>query len=81
MARPRLGDEERRTRRGWACGSQRPRRRNCGSGRRRGLGQQVRIAAEPRELNRIGVNLNQMARAFNSGDVSSAAGTRCCGSN
>ena len=42
--------------------------------RRRGLGQRVRMAAERRlgaaelrELNRIGVNLNQMARAMNSG--------------
>ena len=42
--------------------------------RRRGLGQRVRMvadrhlgAAELRELNRIGVNLNQMARAMNSG--------------
>ena len=31
--------------------------------RRRALGQLVRIAAELRELNRIGVNLNQMALA------------------
>ena len=50
--------------------------------RRRGLGQRVRMAAERRlggaelrELNRIGVNLNQMARAMNSGAVS-PAGTR-----
>ena len=48
--------------------------------RRRGLGQRVRLAAELRlgaaelrELNRIGVNLNQMARAINAGAV---AGTR-----
>ena len=46
--------------------------------RRRALGQRVRIAAELRlgaaelrELNRIGVNLNQMARALNSRAVSS----------
>ena len=46
--------------------------------RRRALGQRVRMAAELRlgaaelrELNRIGVNLNQMARALNSGAVSS----------
>ena len=46
--------------------------------RRRALGQRVRLAAELRlgaaelrELNRIGVNLNQMARALNSGAVSS----------
>ena len=46
--------------------------------RRRALGQRVRMAAELRlgaaelrELNRIGVNLNQMARALNSRAVSS----------
>ena len=51
--------------------------------RRRALGQRVRMAAELRlgaaelrELNRIGVNLNQMARALNSRAVSSPAGTR-----
>ena len=51
--------------------------------RRRGLGQRVRMAAERRlgaaelrELNRIGVNLNQMARAMNSGAVSSPAETQ-----
>ena len=45
--------------------------------RRRALGQRVRSAverrlgaAELRELNRIGVNLNQMARTLNSGAVS-----------
>ena len=50
--------------------------------RRRGLGQRVRMAAERslgaaelRELNRIGVNLNQMARAMNSG-AAAPAGTR-----
>ena len=50
--------------------------------RRRALGQRVRIAAERRlgaaelrELNRIGVNLNQMARAMNSG-AAAPAGTR-----
>ena len=43
--------------------------------RRRGLGQRVRMAAELRELNRIGVNLNQMARAMNSG-AAAPAGTR-----
>ena len=48
--------------------------------RRRALGQRVRIAAERRlgaaelrELNRIGVNLNQMARAMNSGAAAPAA--------
>ena len=51
--------------------------------RRRGLGQRVRVvaerrlgAAELRELNRIGVNLNQMARALNSRAVSSPAETQ-----
>ena len=51
--------------------------------RRRALGQRVRSAverrlgaAELRELNRIGVNLNQMARALNSGAVSSPAETQ-----
>ena len=51
--------------------------------RRRALGQRVRTAAERRlgaaemrELNRIGVNLNQMARALNSGAVSPPAETR-----
>ena len=51
--------------------------------RRRALGQRVRTtaarrlgAAELRELNRIGVNLNQMARALNSGAVSSPAETQ-----
>ena len=50
--------------------------------RRRGLGQRVRFtaerrlgAAEMRELNRIGVNLNQMARAMNTGAVA-GPGTR-----
>ena len=50
--------------------------------RRRALGQPVRIAAarrlgaaEFRELNRIGVNLNQVARALNAG-ASAPAGTR-----
>ena len=48
--------------------------------RRRALGQRVRIAAERRlgsaelrELNRIGVDLNQMARAMNSGAAVPAA--------
>ena len=51
--------------------------------RRRALGQRVRStverrlgAAERRELNRIGVNLNQMARTLNSGAVSSPAETQ-----
>ena len=49
--------------------------------RRRALGQRVRMAAELRlgaaelrELNRIGVNLNQMARALNSGPSRVAQG-------
>ena len=51
--------------------------------RRRALGQRVRMAAERRlggaelrELNRIGVNLNQMARALNSGAAPSPAETQ-----
>ena len=51
--------------------------------RRRALGHRVRTAserclgaAELRKLNRIGVNLNQMTRALNSGAVSSSARTR-----
>ena len=51
--------------------------------RRRALGERVRMAAELRlgaaelrELNRIGVNLNQMARALNSRAVSSLAETQ-----
>ena len=51
--------------------------------RRRALGRRVRSAverrlgaAELRELNRIGVNLNQMARTLNSGAVSSPAETQ-----
>ena len=54
----------------------------CAYLRRRGLGQRVRFtaerrlgAAELRELNRIGVNLNQMARAMNTG-AGASAGTR-----
>ena len=51
--------------------------------RRRALGQRVRSAverrlgaAELRELNRIGVNLNQMARALNSGAAPPPAETQ-----
>ena len=51
--------------------------------RRRALGQRVRVAeerrlgaAELRELNRIGVNLNQIARLLNSGAARAPAGTR-----
>ena len=96
MARPRLGDEERRT---LTVGvrvteaeaeaeelreqSQAARLSMGAYLRRRALGQRVRIAAERRlgaaelrELNRIGVNLNQMARALNSGTVSSPAETQ-----
>ena len=79
MARPRLGDEERRTRtvgvRVTEAEAEELRERSQAARlsvgsylRRRGLGQRVRMAAaELRELNRIGVNLNQMARAMNSG--------------
>ena len=82
MARPRLGESERRTR---TIGvrvteaeeaelRERAQAARLSMGaylRRRALGQRVRIAAELRlgaaelrELNRIGVNLNQMARAL-----------------
>ena len=94
MARPRLGEEERRRR---TIGvrvteveaeelQERAQAARLSMGaylRRRALGQRVRIAAERRlgaaelrELNRIGVNLNQMARAMNSGAVSSPAETQ-----
>ena len=73
MARPRLGEQER------AQGARLSRGAYL---RRRALGQRVRMAterrlgaAELRELNRIGVNLNQMARAMNSG-AGPPAGTR-----
>ena len=93
MARPRLGEEERRTR---TVGvrvteaeaeelQERAQDARLSVGaylRRRGLGQRVRMAAERRlgaaelrELNRIGVNLNQMARAMNAGAVA-GPGTR-----
>ena len=93
MARPRLGEEERRTR---TVGvrvteaeaaelRERAQAARLSMGaylRRRALGQRVRMAAERRlgaaelrELNRIGVNLNQMARAMNSG-AAAPAGTR-----
>ena len=93
MARPRLGDEERRGRtvgvRVTEAEAEELRERAQAARlsmgaylRRRGLGQRVRIvaerrlgAAELRELNRIGVNLNQMARAMNSG-AAAPAGTR-----
>ena len=85
MARPRLGESERRRRtigvRVTEAEEAEPRERaqaaclSMGAYlRRRALGQRVRMAAELRlgpaelrELNRIGVNLNQMARALNSG--------------
>ena len=57
MARPRLDEEERRT-------------------RTVGVRVTATEAAELRELNRIGVNLNQMARARNSGAVSPPAETQ-----
>ena len=93
MARPRLGDEERR---GRTVGvrvteteaeelRERAQAARLSMGaylRRRALGQRVRSAverrlgaAELRELNRIGVNLNQMARAMNSG-AAAPAGTQ-----
>ena len=94
MARPRLGEEERR---GRTIGvrvteaeaeelQERAQAARLSMGaylRRRGLGQRVRMgterrlgAAELRELNRIGVNLNQMARALNSGAAPSPAETQ-----
>ena len=94
MARPRLGEEERRRR---TIGvrvteaeeaelRERAQAARLSMGaylRRRALDQRVRSAverrlgaAELRELNRIGVNLNQMARALNSGAVSSPAETQ-----
>ena len=93
MARPRLGEEERRTRtvgvRVTEAEAEELQERAQGVRlsmgaylRRRGLGQRVRMAtarrlgaAELRELNRIGVNLNQMARAMNVGAVA-GPGTR-----
>ena len=93
MARPRLGEEERRTRtvgvRVTEAEAEELRERaqdarlSVGAYlRRRGLGQRVRMATERRlgavelrELNRIGVNLNQMARAMNAGAVA-GPGTR-----
>ena len=87
MARPRLGESERRTR---TIGvrvteaeetelRERAQAARLSMGaylRRRALGERVRMAAELRELNRIGVNLNQMARALNSRAVSSPAETQ-----
>ena len=79
MARPRLGESERRRRtigvRVTAAEAEELRERAQAArlsmgAYRRGLG-----AAELRELNRIGVNLNQMARAMNSG-AAAPAGTR-----
>ena len=93
MARPRLGDKQRRRRtvgvRVTEAEAEELRDRaqaarlSVGSYlRRRALGQRVRMVAEQRlgaeelrELNRIGVNLNQMARAMNSGSAA-PAGTR-----
>ena len=93
MARPRLGEEHRRTR---TVGvrvteaeaaelRERAQAARLSVGaylRRRGLGQRVQMgaerrlgAAELRELNRIGVNLNQMARAMNAG-AAAGPGTR-----
>ena len=94
MARPRLDDEERRTRtvgvRVTAAEAAELRERAQAARlsmgaylRRRALGERVRMAAELRlgaaelrELNRIGVNLNQMARALNSRAVSSPVETQ-----
>ena len=93
MARPRLGEEERRGRtvgvRVTEAEAEELQERAQGARlsvgaylRRRGLGQRVRMGAERRlgavelrELNRIGVNLNQMARVMNAGAVA-GPGTR-----
>ena len=86
MARPRLGEQERRGRtvgvRVTEAEAEELQERAQGARlsvgaylRRRGLGQRSLGAAELRELNRIGVNLNQMARAMNSG-AGAPAGTR-----
>ena len=74
MARPRLDEQERRAQtvgmRVTAAEAAELRERAQAARlsmgaylRRQALGQRVRIAAERRELNRIGVNLNQMALA------------------
>ena len=94
MARPRLGEEERRRRTVGVRVTEaeaaelrsRAQAARLSMGaylRRRALGQRVRSAverrlgaAELRELNRIGVNLNQMARALNSGAAPSPAETQ-----
>ena len=95
MARPRLDEEERRTRtvgvRVTAAEAAELRERaqasaaldgghTCAAGRwvqRVRMAAELRLgAAELRELNRIGVNLNQMARALNSRAVSSPAETQ-----
>ena len=93
MVRPRLGDEERRTRTigvrvtaaeaaELAERAQATRLTMAAYMRCRALGQPVRPrverrlgAAEFRELARIGVNLNQVARALNAG-AATPAGTR-----
>ena len=94
MARPRLGEEHRRTRTlgvrltaGEAAAlSEQARAARLSMGayvRRRALGQRVQVGgdrrlgpAELRELNRIGVNLNQIARLLNSGAARAPAGTQ-----
>lgn len=94
MARPRLGEEHRRSRtlgvrltaEEAAALSEQARASHLSMAdyvRRRALGQRVRVAAERRlgpaelrELNRIGVNLNQIARLLNSGAARAPARTR-----
>ena len=94
MARPRLGEEERRRRTvgvrvteaeaaelreraqgGAPLGGSLPAPPGAGAAGADGGGAAAG-AAELRELNRIGVNLNQMARALNSRAVSSPAETQ-----
>ena len=94
MARPRLGEQERRThgrragdggRGGRAAGAgaggaaldgSLPAPPGAGAAGADGAVERRLGAAELRELNRIGVNLNQMARALNAGAVSSPAETQ-----
>ena len=93
MARPRLGEEERRGRtvgvrvteaeaeelqeRAQACaplGGSVPAPAWSGATGADGTAERRLGGAELRELNRIGVNLNQMARAMNSGSGHVAGG-------
>ena len=75
MVRPRLGESERRIVASSSQSGGRARDQSSLCGHQPGHARfGVRVTAaeatELRELNRIGVNLNQMARALNSGAVS-----------